>query len=539
MAGNTHKEAMDDIDSTEINPEYAEDCDTTINSKDILEIQEDYRKKRLIESLVGPLVSTFFHSVLIVILAIMITDKFKETLSEIEVQIQEVEEVKIEEPPQVEEPEPEEIETTDVNEPVLTTVKIENVETNDSSLEDVDDEMPQTDDDSNMETVSDVILSPSAFASPTLFGGRTAAGRASAVSAFGGSKVGQKSLNKALWWLQKVQNADGSWGEHQKEAMTGLAVLTFLAHGETTTSKDFGKTVQMGIQWLCNVVNSNKGQVLGRKNNGGAGFTGRSVYSHGLVAYALSEATAMIGASEIEAAMNLAIEVIVNGQHPNGGFWYSYKTDGATNLSNASYNYQAMKAAYAAGSTVSGLKKGIDKAIDHLKSSAKENVFYYRSNQHNPRGPSMRAVGVLCLQLLGAPNCNAAIRIGDYMEKHDMSTLRWIGETGNQPNAFPLYMWYYATQVMFQRGGSSWEAWRPKFEKLLVSNQHSEGYWESPSAFEADRYGMPGIDKKVYSTTHCALMLTVYYRYLPSFNLPKQNVEKKEKKDEIGLDLIE
>ena len=77
---------------------------------------------------------------------------------------------------------------------------------------------------------------------------------------------------------------------------------------------------------------------------------------------------------------------------------------------------------------------------------------------------------------------------------------------------------------------------------MLVENQHKEGYWETPSAFEGDRFEMPGIDKKVYSTAKCALMLTVYYRYLPSFNLPKANAAKEEKKktvDDIGLNLVE
>ena len=531
---------MNEFDTTSTELDYEDDYNEILHAEDIVAIQEEYRRKRLIESLIGPVVSTIFHVVLIIALAIMITDQYKPEAADIEVKIQEIEEVQIEEPPPVEQPEPEEVETTDVTDPVLTTVAIETVETNDAALEDVSDEEPSTADDSDVEAVSDVTLSASAFASPSLFGGRSAAGRASAVSAFGGSKVGQQTLLKALWWLKKVQNPDGSWGKNQKSSMTSLAVLTFLAHGETTLSKDFGKTVQSGIEWLCKIVEGSNGKIIHQNSYSNSS---RSVYSHGLVAYALSEATAMIGASQIESAMNQAIKLVVEKQHPNGGYHYSYKNDGPSNLSNASYNYQALKAAYAAGSDVPGLKEAIDKAVAHMQKFAKEDVFYYKTDNKHPRGPSMRAVGVLCLQLLGAPECDAAIRIGNYMEKNDVSTLKWIGESGNAPNAFPLYMWYYATQVMFQRGGSSWKVWRPKFEKLLVSNQHPEGYWESPSAFEADRFNMPGIDKQVYSTAKCALMLTVYYRYLPSFKMPKNSAKKKEDKkkdiDDIGLDLIE
>ena len=525
-----------DINSQEL----AYDEDSYDYSEEILAIQEEYRRKRLLETLIGPLVSTVFHVLLIIILAMMITDTYKKVAPDIVVEIEKIEEVEIEEPPPIEEPEPQELEPTDVSDPVLTTVQLENVETDDAALDNIDDQEPSTADESEMEAVSDVTVSPSAFASPSLFGGRTAAGRASAVSAFGGSKVGQQALGKALWWLKKVQNPDGSWGKNHKSAMTSFAILTFLARGETTVSREFGKTVQRGIKWLCDHVEGRNGRIMHMNNYKPKD---RNVYSHGLVAYALSEATAMIGASQIEAAMNDAIQLVVDRQQANGGYFYGYdQKNKDSNLSNASYNYQALKAAYAAGSDVSGLKEAIDKAIAHMQDKATQTGFYYRLSGKSDRGPAMRAVGVLCLQLLGASDCAAAKRIGDYMEKNDIQYLKWIGESGNKPNAFPLYMWYYATQVMFQRGGSSWKKWRPRFEKLLVDNQHKEGYWETPSAFEGDRFDMPGMDKKVYSTAKCALMLTVYYRYLPSFNLPRRTAKKEEKPktiDEEGLNLIE
>ena len=61
----------------------------------------------------------------------------------------------------------------------------------------------------------------------------------------------------------------------------------------------------------------------------------------------------------IEDAMNKAIRVVIDGQNPNGGYWYNYATKGPTNLSNASFNYQALKAAYTAGSDANGLKAAI------------------------------------------------------------------------------------------------------------------------------------------------------------------------------------
>ena len=54
--------------------EYEEE-DFTLSEGDILEIQEEYRRKRLMESLVGPVISTVFHIGLIVVLATALQEK--------------------------------------------------------------------------------------------------------------------------------------------------------------------------------------------------------------------------------------------------------------------------------------------------------------------------------------------------------------------------------------------------------------------------------------------------------------------------------
>ncbi|MDZ4198668.1 MAG: hypothetical protein U1E27_05190, partial [Kiritimatiellia bacterium] len=59
---------------------------------------------------------------------------------------------------------------------------------------------------------------------------------------------------RALDWLKERQQDDGSWvGDStasSKTAMTGLALLTFLAHGEMPGSKPYGDTVEKAIRFL-------------------------------------------------------------------------------------------------------------------------------------------------------------------------------------------------------------------------------------------------------------------------------------------------
>ena len=406
---------------------------------------------------------------MIIILAIFITDKYKQEAPEIEVKMEEVEEVKIEEPPPVEEPVEEIVEETDTTNPVLTTVALENVETNDAALEDVSDEAPSTEDDSTVEAVSDVTVSPSAFASPSVFGGRSAAGRASSVSKFGGSRVGQEKLMKALYWLKKVQNPNGSWAQGQgpMQAMTGLALLTFLAHGETPTSKEFGTTVRKAMEWLSNDP---------MKKNHGNG------YGHAIKAYALAEAYAMTGVSILEDAMNSAIRIVIDGQQKGGSFNYSYKLDENVkqDLSVAGWNYQALKAAYGAGCEEKGLMDAIYKSVEWLKrhaaGSSDGKGFPYNTVK-SPTGDkhTMRAVGVLCLQLFGE---GKTPEIKDEIERiatNDLSKLSWANPPGES-----LYGWYYATQTMFQQGGKEWKSWNKKFQPELGNNQHPERFLGVP-----------------------------------------------------------
>ena len=304
--------------------------------------------------------------------------------------------------------------------------------------------------------------------------------------------------------------------------MTGLALLTFLAYGETQASKEFGSTVRKAMEWLANSKLE----------------TGTSHgYPHAIKTYAIAEAYAMTGISILEDSMNQNIRVLIKGIQENGSYDYNYKHTPRQDLSFAGWNYQALKAAYGAGCEEPGLMESISKAVEWLKKTGASNDmgngFPYAIKGGAPISAgkeSMRAVGVLCLQLYGE---GKAPEIKDEIKKIanvDIQTLSW-----STPK---LYSWYYATQAMFQHGGKDWKAWNRKFQKELNDNQHEEGYWEDPKTAK-----LTGLDNKVYATTLCALMLTVYYRYLPSSKgAIGGKTAKKEavpEMEEVELDLID
>ena len=80
------------------------------------------------------------------------------------------------------------------------------------------------------------------------YGSRSPGARGSALAGNGGGSATEAAVLRALRWLAKNQESEGSWPK-VKPAMTGIALLTFLAHGETPSSEEFGFTVE-------NVVNT-------------------------------------------------------------------------------------------------------------------------------------------------------------------------------------------------------------------------------------------------------------------------------------------
>lgn len=135
----------------------------------------------------------------------------------------------------------------------------------------------------------------------------------------------------------------------------------------------------------------------------------------------------------------------------------------------------------------------------------------------------LTASAVLCLQVLGQMETPQGQRGLAWLDQN--AQLDWKKPWGDSP----IYYWYYTTQVMFHSGGERWKRWNQMLSKEVVENQIIEqgqgidgkdiGFWKAP------REG--GYDGKnyVYNTTLCALMLQVYYRYLPTFKeIPKSEI---------------
>jgi hypothetical protein len=377
-----------------------------------------------------------------------------------------------------------------------------------------------------------VNLNPSAKSIP-IYPSRTPQGQIDAMQGVTPTGTGRRSQMKLLLglrWLRDHQNPDGSWGDGTPQyspALTGLALLTFLAHGETPASAEFGSCVMKGIRNLMDQLGRNGGEIKGTNS-----------YPHGIATYALAEAYALTRSPVLADAITPAVRRIVQGQSPTGSYNYNFDNTPQENgkpradLSISGWMFQALRASFAAGCTVPGIEEAMEKAAACMKNEwhdPKSGGFRYEAAQANSVRPTMTAVGTLCLQILGHGRSPEALAGVDNLER-DHFTFDW-----RKPEPWLLYRTYYQTQVHFQMNRErkpAWDAWNRLFTTAVLREQHADGHWETPAAQYGKTSGghgeqmFKGIDGPVYATTMSCLMLEVYYRHLASFEMVEAKPDK-------------
>ena len=364
------------------------------------------------------------------------------------------------------------------------------------------------------------VVSPVCMKRPTGYNLRSHAARSKHLGpgAEMGNGITEGSVLKALRWLKHTQRPDGSWAGPSPTAMTGLAVLTYLAHGETPTSREFGGTVGRALDYLI---------ASQREENGVTRFRGSdgNEYAFLIATYALCEAYGMTRNPNAGEAARKGLARIVAGQSPTGG--WDYKLNHAStrdDLSFGGWALQALKAGKMAGIEVEGLDDCVKKSVRYLKTRAfRKGGFGYCAG-NAPSG--LTATGCLALQLLGLAREKEVRSALDFMRA-------WRPVWENHPGGKNAqYYSYYATQCKYQAGmrrdaapadQTSWKKWNAEMKaaypkamtELSERIPDSEGrpcamgYWQNRDAYDAP----------VMGTCLCALQLMVYYRYLPTSTL--------------------
>ncbi|MFK7910679.1 MAG: prenyltransferase/squalene oxidase repeat-containing protein [Akkermansiaceae bacterium] len=330
----------------------------------------------------------------------------------------------------------------------------------------------------------------------------------------GGNEQCEIAVEKTLQWLKKTQNADGSWSGQYKVAMTGLAVLVYLGRCETPNSELYGDAVTRGIVFLINEAMKNEGKMA-------TNFKGHWSYEHGIATYALGEAATFclklgINIPKLKEATKMAGDWILENQHEDGSWCYHYEvSEGHHDNSVGLWQIQALKACKHTGLWEEKAFKGVmRKALDYIERTQNSNGgIGYKSPNAGSHGFTLTGAGMLGYQMWGKSNAGLVRKGARYIKKNAKFDY-------NTKDA-DLYRHYYHAQAMINRGGEDWEWYNNLFRDQLLQNQNDDGSWKNVGGGDkVDAVGAlfqgESATAKHYRTCLAALMLEVYYRFLPA-----------------------
>ena len=357
------------------------------------------------------------------------------------------------------------------------------------------------------------------------FGTRTG-GRKAMLGSGGGTRQSERAVAGALNWLARHQSRDGSWslvdykacckdascsGESKSDfrgynsAATALALLPFLGAGQTHKVGLYHKTVYAGVAYL----------IKNQKPDGDLRM-GQTMYCHGLAAIALCECYGISNDKLVGRAAQGALNFIMQAQDPAGGGWrYAPREPGDTSVTG--WQLMALKSGQMAYLNVSPVV--FERAKFFLKACSggkAGGLFTYMPGGKTAGGDirAVTAVGLLCEQYMHMLRSDPAMAEGTALLMQNMP----------DPNIRNIYYWYYATQVMHNQLGADWDNWNRKMRRTLIDAQCKDnscagGSWD-PAKPTPDAWGTSG--GRLMMTSLSALILEVYYRYLPLYKIEEE-----------------
>jgi hypothetical protein len=352
---------------------------------------------------------------------------------------------------------------------------------------------------------------------------RTKAGKARLLKEFGGSEESEEAVMLGLAWLTQAQQPDGGFvydrGRTADTApATGMAVLAFLGAGQSHKEGRYKQTVQAGLDWLVKDLGGANGLRDGHFRGAG------DMYGQGIATLALCEAYGMTQDAALKAPAQAAVEYIQKAQLRNGSWGYrSGDPPGDTSI--VGWQVQALHAAKLAGLAVDDqvLARAM-KFLDFAGAGQNKSMYGYRDSRQAEPATSRTAIGLLCRYYADGWRTTTP----GFAEGTTGLLRRAPGPKSGE--AFDLYYYYYATQVVRFHGGEPWRDWNEGKKQAdgtrnggmpdwLIARQvrtpANRGSWDPEPGWFGTHCGRLG------TTAICLLTLEVYYRYAPEQGGPE------------------
>ena len=332
---------------------------------------------------------------------------------------------------------------------------------------------------------------------------------------YGATEESEDAVEAALAWLAAHQQRNGSWSfdlsnepcngrcrNNQRDgadnarpatAATGLALLAFLGAGYSQHEGKYAETVQRGLYFLRDAA---------MPTDFGSDLQSGSMYGHGIAALAISEAMAMsrYNGRQDRELLGLTTDVAnftMTAQHQLGGWRYVPGSPGDMTVS----AWQILSLVSAQHGGVILRTDTLSRAETFIRSLSKPEMyqFGYQSQRAEPR---TTAIGLCLLLYLGQSPKEAPFAM----------SIDALAARG--PRLTDVYHDYYATLVLHHVRHREWAAWHVPLRDHLIKTQskleHEAGSWH----FKDENGDVGG---RLYTTAMAAMILEVYYRYLPLY----------------------
>lgn len=291
----------------------------------------------------------------------------------------------------------------------------------------------------------------------------------------------EKMYVKGMDFLAKSQSPDGSWPDEPAgttAALTSIATLSILAHGDDPNFGPYKQTVHKAVDFVLKQMDSQ------------TGYIGPSMYNHGFATLALAESYGAVDDPRLGKALDKAVKLIIDAQQVNNAHAWRYSPesrDADTTVSGA--QMVALMAARNAGIGIpeNVVQNGIK---FFLSCQTPDGGIGYLS----ATGPNATRTAIACLVLSLAKDKDSAAY---------KAAFNYLKNSPDE-SQYPHYFKYYASQAFFQGSPEAWEKWNHDNIRALRGTQAADGSWEG-------QFGA------TYGTAFSLLSLALNYRYLPIY----------------------
>lgn len=325
----------------------------------------------------------------------------------------------------------------------------------------------------------------------------------------------EKAVDKGLRWLQSRQmsqtdadaiNKPSLKGSFRDEfamgntGVTALSVMAFLAQGHLPGQGPYGKTMNLGIDYLLSQQLEN-GLIV---SHDPVGRRSELMYSHSIATLLLAEISGTVDSERqrtVDQVLPRALLVLLQSQkvpkpkvHAGGWRYAPGSTD--SDLSLTGWSIMALRAARQNGAAIPD--EHIADAIEYiLKCRRADGAFSYMPGSM-PGTPSMTGLAILCLELCGEHGHEAIEPAAEFLLNH-------VPNPNDHHRYFALY---YCAQAMFQLGDKYWSQFAPTMYEAILDEQNEDGSWGE---------NQPGSYSNTHKTALAILTLTVSARQLPIY----------------------